>query len=90
MGIRNPDSVSRGAEQGTDAVGRSGSALEGVSSGLELSSNALLAMKNKRLHRDPKSQLREAIERIKQIDSLLQRRERTGGTDGGHEQFFPL
>jgi hypothetical protein len=87
MGIRNPNSVSSGAEQGTDVAGLVGSALEGASSGLELSSNALLAMKNKRLHRDPKSQLREAIERIKHIDSLLHLREQLVAQTAGTNSF---
>lgn len=87
MGIRNPNSVSRGAEQATDATGLAGSALEGASSGLELTANALLAMKNKRLHRDPKSQLRDAIERIKQIDSLLQLRERLVAQTAGTSSY---
>jgi hypothetical protein len=83
IGIHNPKDVSTQVLHDVNVCGLLGSVLEGGSSALEMGSNALLAVKNKRLSKDPLTARRGVIERVSRIDALLKEREKLVGQTHG-------
>jgi len=73
-GLHNPERVTTHGLRSASELGLVGSVLEGTSSAFELGSNALLAMKNKRLGRNPEAARKIAFQRLQEIDRLLKER----------------
>jgi len=85
--LRSPQSVSNNVLKGASDLGLVSSAVEGASSGFELGSNTLMAMKHKRTHNDPETARKIFTERLKEIDALIAARSKLVETTRGKEGF---
>jgi hypothetical protein len=73
--LNTPQKLSTGVLKGATTLNLIGSAVQGTSSGIELCSSGLVALKNKIHKADPKTARLEAIKRLKEIDALIEKRD---------------